>query len=153
MKKFLSFKVFDRSGAARACKSAIAALESVGGGGVLSQRLETSKKRKREESGPGRSQGQQQDKRERIRNSGLRSFHRRTVDAYEIIQQVGAGTFGEVYKARDRVSGDIVALKKIHVHIEKEGFPLTALREIKILQNLRHRNVVHLSEIVPSKGK
>lgn len=45
---------------------------------------------------------------------------------------------------------DRVALKKIRMDTEKEGFPITAIREIKILSTLQHENVVRLREIVRS---
>ena len=54
--------------------------------------------------------------------------------------------------ARCKETMDIVALKKIRMDNEKEGFPITAIREIKILKKLRHRNVVDLKEIVTSKA-
>lgn len=56
------------------------------------------------------------------------------VGKYEKLMKVGQGTFGEVFKARDRSSHRLVALKKILMENEKEGFPITALREIRILQ-------------------
>jgi cyclin-dependent kinase 12/13 len=43
-----------------------------------------------------------------------------------------------------------VALKKIRMDTEKEGFPITAIREIKILKDLQHENVVNLRDIVRS---
>ena len=57
------------------------------------------------------------------------------------------GTFGEVFKARHSKTKKLVALKKVLMENEKEGFPITALREIKILQLLKHENVVNLIEI------
>jgi cyclin-dependent kinase 12/13 len=47
--------------------------------------------------------------------------------------------------------GDLVALKKVRLEHEKEGFPITAVREIKILRQLTHPNVVNLMEIVTDK--
>ena len=52
--------------------------------------------------------------------------------------KIGQGTFGEVWKARCIQSNRIVALKKVLMENEREGFPITALREIKILQQLRN---------------
>ena len=60
---------------------------------------------------------------------------------------------GQVYKARDTASGDLVALKMVRTdhEKEKEGFPITAVREIKILRQLNHENIVNLKEIVSDK--
>ncbi|TKY85581.1 hypothetical protein EX895_005743 [Sporisorium graminicola] len=73
-------------------------------------------------------------------------------EAYESIHQVGEGTYGQVFKARSERTGAIVALKKIRMDSEKDGFPVTAMREIKLLQALRHENVVRLHEMMVTRG-
>ncbi|XP_015364460.1 PREDICTED: cyclin-dependent kinase 12-like [Diuraphis noxia] len=73
------------------------------------------------------------------------------VDMFEVINQIGEGTYGQVYKAKDKASGTFVALKKVRLENEKEGFPITAVREIKILRQLNHKNIVNLREIVTDK--
>lgn len=72
---------------------------------------------------------------------------------FSIVAQVGEGTFGKVYKARNSVTNLLVALKRIRMETEKDGFPVTAMREIKLLQSLRHENVVQLFEMIVSNGK
>ena len=52
------------------------------------------------------------------------------------------GTYGVVYKAREKATGEFVALKKIRLEVEDEGVPSTALREISILKELKHPNIV-----------
>ncbi|THH02956.1 hypothetical protein EW145_g6661 [Phellinidium pouzarii] len=76
-------------------------------------------------------------------------------DDYDIMTKLGEGTFGEVHKALHRETREPVALKRILMHNEKEGMPVTALREIKILKALRHPCIVDLLDmfVVPSKGK
>jgi serine/threonine protein kinase len=76
----------------------------------------------------------------------------RSVDIFEKIDQIGEGTYGQVYQARNKINGEIVALKKVRMDNEKEGFPITAIREIKILKELDHENIIKLKEIVTSKG-
>ncbi|KAK9239353.1 kinase-like domain-containing protein [Lipomyces kononenkoae] len=66
---------------------------------------------------------------------------------YDELGKLGEGTFGEVYKARHRRTGRLVALKRILMHNEKEGFPITAIREIRILKQLSHENVIPLLEM------
>ncbi|KAG5529468.1 hypothetical protein RHGRI_030005 [Rhododendron griersonianum] len=83
---------------------------------------------------------------------GLPSWGSRSVDCFEKLEQIGEGTYGQVYMAREITTGEIVALKKIRMDNEKEGFPITAIREIKILKKLHHENVIKLKEIVTSQG-
>ncbi|KAK9469525.1 kinase-like domain-containing protein [Lipomyces arxii] len=71
---------------------------------------------------------------------------------YERKAQVGEGTYGKVYKALNTVSNQMVALKKIRMEAERDGFPITALREIKLLQSVRHENVVSLLEMMVEKS-
>ena len=56
-----------------------------------------------------------------------------------------------MYLANDKQTNEEVALKKIRMDNEKEGFPITAIREIKLLKNLEHDNVIRLKEIVRSQ--
>eukprot|EP00158_Paraphelidium_tribonemae_P002723 Partr_v1_DN25619_c0_g1_i1_m4894 putative Cyclin-Dependent Kinase len=90
--------------------------------------------------------------------------------AYEKLAQVGEGTYGygchhhfiaarclmrsrrKVYKARCLTSGRLVALKRIRLEMEKEGFPLTSMREIRLLQRVNHPNVLCLLDVVYAKG-
>lgn len=71
---------------------------------------------------------------------------------YEFLEKLGEGTFGEVHKARQKSSGGLVALKRIFLHNEKEGFPLTALREIRILKSLDHKNILPLIDMAVQRG-
>ena len=58
-----------------------------------------------------------------------------------------------VFVYSDKVTGEIVALKRINTKAEENGFPLTAIREMKILKALDHENIVRLKEVVTSKGE
>jgi len=85
-----------------------------------------------------------------------RDWGERCVDMYKIVDKVGEGTYGEVYKATPPPemsieSGELLALKKVRLENEKEGFPITAVREIKILRQLKHKNIIKLREIVTDK--
>jgi serine/threonine protein kinase len=59
----------------------------------------------------------------------------------------------EVHKATHMVSKRVVALKRILMHNEKEGVPVTALREIKILKMLSHSSVVTVCDMVVEAGE
>jgi serine/threonine protein kinase len=71
-------------------------------------------------------------------------------DCMEVGTAVGTGTYGVVYKAVDKSDPErpFVALKKIKMERETQGFPVTAIREIKILNLMSHENVVRLREII-----
>ena len=72
----------------------------------------------------------------------------RPVTEFEKLNRIGEGTYGVVYRARDTVSHEIVALKKVRMEREKDGIPLSGLREISLLLNLGHKNIVQLKEVV-----
>ena len=79
------------------------------------------------------------------------------MDRYQKIEKpgsnLGEGTYGVVYKARDKHTQEIVALKRIRLEVEDEGIPSTALREISLLRELTHRNIVDLKDCVQEDGK
>eukprot|EP01052_Picozoa_sp_SAG31_P030424 SAG31_NODE_3119_length_4656_cov_3.057055_3_plen_238_part_00 len=86
---------------------------------------------------------------------GIPGWGCRTIEEFEYDNkggQVGEGTYGSVYKAINKETREVVALKKINMQNEKDGFPITAIREIKILARLDHPCVVNLKEIVTSKA-
>jgi len=76
------------------------------------------------------------------------------VDDYLVLDQIGEGTYGQVYKAKvkdERGQETLVALKRVRLENEREGFPITAVREIKILRQMNHKSIVNLKEICTDK--
>jgi len=72
----------------------------------------------------------------------------RSVEEFQCLNRIEEGTYGVVYRAKDKKSNEIVALKRLKMEREKEGFPITSLREINTLLISQHQNVVHVREIV-----
>lgn len=64
------------------------------------------------------------------------------MERYQKLEKIGEGTYGIVYKAKDRITNQIIALKRIRLEAEDEGIPSTAIREISLLRELRHPNIV-----------
>ena len=75
------------------------------------------------------------------------------MEKYQKIEKLGEGTYGIVYKAQNRDSGDIVALKRIRLDNEEEGVPCTAIREISLLKELKHPNIVRLLDVIHTEKK
>ncbi|CAK8578118.1 unnamed protein product [Lathyrus sativus] len=75
------------------------------------------------------------------------------MEQYEKVEKIGEGTYGVVYKARDRVTNETIALKKIRLEQEDEGVPSTAIREISLLKEMQHRNIVRLQDVVHSEKR
>ena len=75
------------------------------------------------------------------------------MERYQKMEKIGEGTYGVVYKAKDRVTGEIIALKKIRLEAEDEGIPSTAIREISLLKELQHPNIVRLYDVVHRERK
>ncbi|GMI95192.1 CYCLIN-DEPENDENT KINASE G2 [Hibiscus trionum] len=76
----------------------------------------------------------------------------RSVYEYERLNKISEGTYGIVYRAKDKKTGEIVALKKVKILDQREmqefGFPLTSLREINILASFHHPSIVKVKEVV-----
>ncbi|CAH0550683.1 unnamed protein product [Brassicogethes aeneus] len=77
----------------------------------------------------------------------------KVMERYEKIGKMGEGSYGVVYKCKNRDTGEIVAIKKF---AESEDDPLIrkiALREIRLLKNLKHPNLVNLIEVFRRKRR
>ncbi|GAB9469917.1 hypothetical protein Gpo141_00007179 [Globisporangium polare] len=75
------------------------------------------------------------------------------MENYESLGTIGEGTYGVVLKCRHKVTGQIVAIKKFKESDDDEQVKKTALREIKVLKQLKHENIVSLLEVFRVKGK
>lgn len=75
------------------------------------------------------------------------------MDQYQKLEKIGEGTYGVVYKAKDKRTGQLLALKKIRLEAEDEGIPSTAIREISLLKQLHHPNIVRLFDVVHTEKK
>jgi len=75
------------------------------------------------------------------------------MEKYQKIEKIGEGTYGVVYKAKNRLTSELVALKKIRLEAEDEGIPSTAIREISILKELQHPNIVRLHDVIHTEKK
>ena len=64
------------------------------------------------------------------------------------LNHIEEGSYGIVFRARCKTTGAIVALKKLKMDKEKNGFPITSLREIQTLMVANHENIVRVREIV-----
>ena len=75
------------------------------------------------------------------------------MERYLKLEKIGEGTYGVVYKAKDRLSDATVALKRIRLVHKDEGIPSTAIREISLLKELDHPNIVKLLDVVHTESK
>lgn len=74
-------------------------------------------------------------------------FKNLSVDNYEPISKIEEGSYGIVYKAKDKQTGEIVAIKKIKIDENNNDFPITSIREINILLTLKHSNIIQYKNI------
>ncbi|EAW96856.1 CDK2 isoform 7 [Pan troglodytes] len=75
------------------------------------------------------------------------------MENFQKVEKIGEGTYGVVYKARNKLTGEVVALKKIRLDTETEGVPSTAIREISLLKELNHPNIVKLLDVIHTENK
>jgi len=69
------------------------------------------------------------------------------MESYQRLEKLGEGTYATVFKGRSRLTEAQVALKEIRLE-QEEGAPCTAIREVSLLRDLRHANVVTLHDII-----
>ncbi|EMD65617.1 hypothetical protein COCSADRAFT_354868 [Bipolaris sorokiniana ND90Pr] len=78
--------------------------------------------------------------------------NRRHPSSFQQLEKLGEGTYATVFKGRNRQTGELVALKEIHLDSE-EGTPSTAIREISLMKELRHENIVLLHDVIHTENK
>ncbi|KRX00029.1 Protein kinase-like domain [Pseudocohnilembus persalinus] len=73
-----------------------------------------------------------------------------SIENYEKLNKIHEGVYGVVYRAKDKLLNQICAIKKVKIdrEKEKEGFPITSIREFNILLSLKHENIVGVKRIV-----
>nr|CAH8854970.1 unnamed protein product [Trichobilharzia regenti] len=69
------------------------------------------------------------------------------LESYAKLDLLGQGTYATVYKGKSLLTETLVALKEIRLEHD-EGAPCTAIREVSLLRNLRHANIVTLHDII-----
>jgi cyclin-dependent kinase 7 len=69
------------------------------------------------------------------------------MEKYEVIKALGQGTWGVVHMAKQKATGRLVALKKIKSERPEDGINFTAIREIKLLREFKHPNVIELVDV------
>ncbi|KAK0406770.1 hypothetical protein QR680_018793 [Steinernema hermaphroditum] len=70
------------------------------------------------------------------------------LEDFQKLEKIGEGTYGVVYKGRNRLTKEMVAMKKIRLESEEEGVPSTTIREVSMLRELRHPNIVDLQQVI-----
>ena len=75
------------------------------------------------------------------------------LNEFRKVRKIGEGTYGIIYKAKDVQSEKFVALKKIRLNPEIDGTPSTAIREIALLKELKHPNIIHLLDVINTPKK
>ncbi|KAI4251251.1 MAG: hypothetical protein LQ352_004962 [Teloschistes flavicans] len=80
------------------------------------------------------------------------SMDKRYPSSFQQLEKLGEGTYATVFKGRNRQTGELVALKEIHLDSE-EGTPSTAIREISLMKELKHENIVSLHDVIHTENK
>ncbi|XP_043933539.1 cyclin-dependent kinase 17-like isoform X2 [Protopterus annectens] len=83
----------------------------------------------------------------RLRRASLSEIGFGKLETYVKLEKLGEGTYATVYKGRSKLTDNLVALKEIRLEHE-EGAPCTAIREVSLLKDLKHNNIVTLHDII-----
>jgi len=75
------------------------------------------------------------------------------IQDFKSIHQLGEGAYGVVYKGVNEKTGEVIALKKIKLETQSEGVPSTTIREISVLREIDHPNVVKLKDVIMCPNK
>ncbi|GIQ89518.1 hypothetical protein KIPB_012011, partial [Kipferlia bialata] len=84
--------------------------------------------------------------------SSNEQLDRHILKKYEIIHRIGKGAYGIVWKARNRASGEVVALKKIFGAFQNDTDSQRTFREVMFLQEMQHHNIVRLYNVIKASN-
>lgn len=100
--------------------------------------------------------GQRTDSNISVRSLGggrrIELMDKRHPNSFQQLEKLGEGTYATVFKGRNGQTGAFVALKEIHLDSE-EGTPSTAIREISLMKELKHENIVSLYDVIHTENK
>ncbi|GBO46737.1 Cyclin-dependent kinase 16, partial [Araneus ventricosus] len=82
-----------------------------------------------------------------LRRQSLSEIGFGRIESYIRLDKLGEGSYATVYRGRSRLTNNLVALKEIRLEHD-EGAPCTAIREVSLLKNLKHNNIVTLHDII-----
>lgn len=77
----------------------------------------------------------------------------RSVEDFEKLNDIEEGAYGWVSRAKDTLSGEVVALKRLKMDNAQDGVPVTGLREIQTLRDCSHENILRLQEVVVGEDR
>jgi serine/threonine protein kinase len=80
-------------------------------------------------------------------------FGHAVISDFKGMKQLGEGAYGVVYKGVNEKTGEVIALKKIKLETQSEGVPSTTIREISVLREIEHKNVVQLKDVIMCPNK
>ncbi|XP_078595749.1 cyclin-dependent kinase 17-like isoform X9 [Branchiostoma floridae x Branchiostoma japonicum] len=83
----------------------------------------------------------------RMRRASLHEIGFGKMESYTKLDKLGEGTYATVFKGKSKLTDNLVALKEIRLEHE-EGAPCTAIREVSLLKDLKHANIVTLHDII-----
>ncbi|CAD5219974.1 unnamed protein product [Bursaphelenchus okinawaensis] len=83
----------------------------------------------------------------------MSAFRKQSLADFRKIDKIGEGTYGVVYKAQSLKYHNYVAMKKIRLENDEEGVPPTAIREISMLIELKHPNIVELQDVIMQENR
>ncbi|KAJ9394182.1 hypothetical protein DTO282F9_8899 [Paecilomyces variotii] len=84
--------------------------------------------------------------------SPAQTMDKQQPSSFQQLEKLGEGTYATVFKGRNRQTGEMVALKEIHLDSE-EGTPSTAIREISLMKELKHESIVSLYDVIHTENK
>jgi serine/threonine protein kinase len=81
-------------------------------------------------------------------NREEQKFGHGKIENIQKTETLGEGAYGVVYKGINQINKEVIALKKIKLETQSEGVPSTTIREISVLREINHENVVKLKDVI-----